>query len=140
MTAANLLVYGEVCGCIVTCQGREAVSNEEWNQWVEAVARYVKTTTTPRLLVFTLGGAPSPEQRKRFDQTIDPYVARIKVAIVTDSTFARGVVKAIRIFSPFFQAFAPKELDDALRFLDLRTTDFIEIARHLEALRARLPG
>src|SRR6185369_13842921 len=95
-------------------------------------------TAKPRVLVITAGGSPTPEQRKRLESILHPHRARARVAVVTDSTFARGVVKAIRLFYPFCQAFAPKELDEALRFLDLRSVDFLEVTRYAEELRASL--
>ena len=59
---------------------------------------------------------------------------------MTDSTFARGVVKAIRIFYPFCQAFALKELDEAVDFLDVRSVEVVEVKRCAEELRASLSG
>jgi hypothetical protein len=140
VTAAKSLGSVEACGCLVTCHGREAASNEAWDEWLESVTLYVKATTKPRLVIITGGGAPSPEQRKKFDRTVESHMAQMKIAIVSDSTFARGVVKAIRLFYPFYQSFALKELDDALRFLDVRPTDFVEVTRSAERLRASLPG
>ncbi|MFS8069916.1 MAG: STAS/SEC14 domain-containing protein [Byssovorax sp.] len=138
MTVAKSLVVGEARGCLVVCQAREAAADDEWDQYMEAMARHVEATAKPRVLVITAGGSPTPEQRKRLELIIHPHLARIKFAIVTDSTFARGVVKAIRLFYPFCQAFALKEMDEALRFLDLRSVDILEVTRHAEELRASL--
>ena len=140
MTATNLLVVGESRGCVVTCQGKEAASNEAWSRFLEAAARHMETTTRPRVLVITAGGAPSPEQRKMFDQICVAHRAGLKIAIVTDSTFARGVERAIRVFYPFYQAFALKELDEALRYLDVRSPDVIVVKRYAEELWARVSG
>ena len=140
MTAAKSLVFGEACGCLIVCQGKETAVDDEWSRYLEAAARYVGVTAKPRGLVITAGGAPTPEQRKKLDQIFHPHRARARVAVVTDSTFARGVVTAIRLFYPFYQAFALKELDEALRFLDLRSTEVIEVRRYAEELRASLSG
>ena len=139
-TATRMLAVGESYGCVVTCQGREPASTEEWSLFLEAAARHMETTTRPRLLVVTAGGAPSPEQRKKFDQISEKHRAGLKIAIVTDSTFARGVVRAIRLFYPFYQAFALSELDEALRFLGVRSVDVLVIKRFAEELRASLSG
>jgi hypothetical protein len=140
VTSAKSLVFGEACGCIIVCQGKEAASSEESDRQLEALARYAEVTTKPRVLVISSGGAPTPEQRKELDQVIHPLRERIRIAVVTDSTFARGVVKAIRLLYPCYQAFALKELDDALRFLDVRSADVIEVKRCAEELRASLSG
>lgn len=135
-----MLAVGESCGCVVACQGRDPASNDEWRLFLEASARHMETTTRPRVLVITAGGAPTPEQRKNFDQISEKHRAGLKIAIVTDSTFARGVVRAIRLFYPFYQAFALSELDEALRFLEVRAMDVTVVKRFAEELRASLSG
>ena len=138
MAATKLLAFGEAAGCLLVCQAAATARSDEWARYLEAVARYLKTNTKPRLLVLTAGGAPTPEQRRNIDLLLDPHRARMKVAIVTDSTFARGVVKAIRLVYPFYQAFARKELESALRFLDVRPADDVEVKRCAEELLAEL--
>ena len=135
-----MFVFGEACGCIIVCQGKETASSEEVDPYLEAMVRYVEATTKPRVLVITAGGAPTPEQRKKLDRVIDPIREKIRIAVVTDSTFARGVVKAIRLLYPCYQAFALKELEDALRFLDVRSGEVIEVKRCAEELQASLSG
>ena len=138
MSVAKSLVLGEACGCLIVCQGRETAAHDEWNRYMEALARYVEATAKPRVLVITAGGSPAPEQRKRLELIIHPHRARIKFAIATDSTFARGVVRAIRLFYPFCHAFALEALGEALDFLDVRTVDVVEVKGRAEELRASL--
>lgn len=134
------MVFGEVCGCLVVCQGKAPPADDESSRYLEALARYVETTAQPRVLVITSGGAPNPEQRKKLDRITRQNRGQIKFAIVTGSTFARGVVKAIRLIHPFYQAFAPGEMDDALRFLDVRSADVLEVTGYAGELQASLTG
>jgi hypothetical protein len=138
MAATKMIVSREARGCLVVCQGASAPSSDEWVGYAEGLTRYVATAAKPRLLVLTAGGAPTPQQRKSLDAIIEPHRARIKFAIVTDSTFARGVVKAIRLLSPFYQAFARSDVEGALRFLDVRPADDVEVKRCAEELLAEL--
>lgn len=85
---------------------------------------YFTHSVRPRLLWITEGGLPSPSQRSwltngmaQFNTTI------IKTAVVTRSTFARGVVAGYSQMRPIYSVFSADELDEALNFLGVPLSD-----------------
>jgi hypothetical protein len=113
------LAYAEVEGCLVLAHTTDQPGDAEWAGWLDALARYHQRTPAPRLLVVSRGGAPSPSQRRAADAVSAPYYPNMKVAIISASTFVRGVVAAFRMVLPFYRAYAPTELGAALDYLDV---------------------
>lgn len=116
----------------------ETPSNEEVQPYIAALEPYVSATSAPRVLVVTEGGSPRPAERKQLDRIAEPHKSRIKFAIVTESTVARGVLVAIRVIYPFYQGFSPNDIQGALRFLDVPSGDTAEVLQAVNELRAEL--
>jgi hypothetical protein len=138
MTGRKTLVFGEVCGCMLVIQAAEAPSDEEAAAYVTALEPYVSATSAPKVLVVTEGGAPGPSFRRRIDQVIEPRISTTRFAIVTNSTFARGVLGAIRLLYPFYQGFSPTDMAGALRFLNVPQSQSTDVLRRVSELRAEL--
>lgn len=138
MPTPKRLVFGESCNCLVVVQSSTLPSPNEEETFLRALANYLASTSPPRILVLTHGAAPQPEHRKRLDQIIQPYKKQVKFAIVTDSTFARGVLHAIRLIDPFYRGFSTKELEQAMNFLDVPSASIPTLSQKLASLGREL--
>jgi hypothetical protein len=134
------LLFREVRGCLLLVHGRDAPGDAEWSAYVESLRLYVERARMPRLLIVTEGGAPSPAQRSAVNKKAGPRYREAKVAVITASTFARGIVMAMRLVRGNIQAFAPEDLKEALRYLDVAPSDVAEINGAIGALRSELFG
>jgi hypothetical protein len=128
------LSHTEAEGCIILTHTADPPSDAEWQGWLEALRRYLQRTHAPRLLVVSQGGAPSPKQRRSADILSAPYYRNMKVAIVSESTFLRGVVAAFRVLLPFYRAYPPSELIAALDYLDVSRDRVRQVERCLMGL------
>ena len=114
------------------------VADGDWDAFLAAIRSAIAAGMPERSLVISEGGAPSPSQRKRLDDAVAPLGRRLKVAIVTRSTFVRGVVNAFALAKPGYRAFAPERMDDAITYLDVRPSGAVEINAAVMRLRVRL--
>jgi hypothetical protein len=99
---------------------------------------YIPQVPRLRILVVTEGGTPSPKQRQALDVVSKPVMNKSKIAVVTRSTFARGVVNAFALLYPVYRAFDPRDIDGALRYLDLSPAQMDDAKRRIDELRAEL--
>jgi hypothetical protein len=113
------LAYDRCGELLVVVMGREAVPDAEWDGYLDFIARTLPAGRPARALVFTDGAAPTPAQRTRLDQQIHSLFPDPRVALITGSTFARGVLNAIAFFSRGYRAFAPDQLRDAFAYLGI---------------------
>ena len=111
------IAHGITDGCLILAHGEEPPTDEEWEQYVEALARYCDEYATLRVLVVSAGGAPTPGQRAVMDKRVKRHMHRAKIALMTQSTFVRGVLKAFSLFSPAYRGFDLKDFDGALAHL-----------------------
>jgi hypothetical protein len=89
-----------------------------------------------RSLAFTDGGAPNGAQRK---QVNDYLRGRSSLAaVVTASSMVRGVVTALSWFNAQMKAFAPDQVDDALRYLGVRPQEMAKVRQEIQLLRKKL--
>lgn len=73
-----------------------------------------------RVLIYTMGGAPSPAQRKVMNDVVNGR--SFPTALVSSHAFVRGIATAMSWFNPKMKVFTPDDLDDAL--------DYLQIAPH----------
>ena len=106
-------------------------SNEEWDEMVKCV-KQCKDLSTFRGISFTDGGSPSPAQRKKTNDVLAGRV--VPTAVVTSSSLARGVVTAMSWFNPMLKVFPPDKLDDALRYLQVRDSEYKVIKLEIREL------
>jgi hypothetical protein len=123
--------------CSVAVFGSSALSDEDWDRYVASIQANLGTSA-PRALVIAGSTAPSTSQRARLEKVMGPVKAQAKVAIVTSSTFVRGVVNAFALITPGYRAFAPAQLDEAMAYLDVRATRFADLRALLDRLRAQI--
>ncbi|MCA9591524.1 MAG: STAS/SEC14 domain-containing protein [Myxococcales bacterium] len=123
----------------VVVHGPSTPSSAEWSDYIrlcKELSRRWEAGEKVAQLVVTAGGGPNLEQRR--DARAAAGESLVPVAVVSDSAFARFVVNAsVRMrMNVTCRAFAPGELDDALRYLAVEGTEEVSrcIARLQEAL------
>jgi len=132
------IAYGRVEGVAVMVAGRLNPSDAEWDGYIDFLEAMGTPGPFARTLAVTAGGAPSSAQRVRLVARIGEQRRGSKVALVTRSTFARGVLNAWSLVRPGYRAFAPEDLDEAIRFLDIPLAREGDVKSLLQRLRAEL--
>jgi hypothetical protein len=90
-------------------------SDAEWEAYLSIATEIERATGSLRTLVLTRGGVPSAAQRAAYTRT----VKRAKAAVVSSSIAARATTRYMAIWNRAIRPFDARELDDALRYLDL---------------------
>lgn len=126
--------------CVVAIFGPTTMYDAEWEAFVAVIRDAIAAGIPARCLVISDGAAPGTKQRAKLEATLTPVRSRLKVAILTDSTFVRGVVNAFALVTPGgYRAFAPDRFDEAMTFLEMRPAQAEEIRAAVMRLRGRLP-
>jgi hypothetical protein len=132
------VAYDRIRSLIVAVHGREPATDPEWESYIAFIASHVANFPSPRLLVVTAGGAPTPLQRRQLMQATSTAMPDVRAAILTSSTFVRGIVTAMSILEPQYRAFSPDSMEDALRYLQLPVGHVNEVNAIVARLQARL--
>lgn len=105
-------------GLFVAVYGDQSPSDEEWAVYMDTMR-----TITPddSLVIFSWGGYPTMKQRRVLEEAVTHHEG--KVAVVTESRIARGVVKAISWTGKQIKAFDFSRRDAAFEFLDLSDSE-----------------
>jgi hypothetical protein len=98
----------------------DAPTDDEWKQMLDVVRK--ADLTKFRGISFSDGGAPNSAQRKAMHECTKGI--SVPSVVVTSNAFARGVVTAMSWFNPSIKAFAPEQIDDALRHLKVSDSEF----------------
>jgi hypothetical protein len=105
--AGTTMLYGECGGVLLCVHTADSPSMDEWEGYVEHCVRLPHAFN--RTLVVTDGGGPNAAQRRLLqDRYLGPQKARCReyrVAVMTDSAFVRGIVKALNWFNPDANSF-----------------------------------
>lgn len=118
-------------------------SDEEWEQYLETLAQACKRHGDPsslRRLVLSDGGGPSSAQRAALVKAAEriPGAARMPGAVVSSSTFVRGIVTALNWSSRNLTMFGPTEVDRAIAFLGIDGATMGEIRRELPRIEEEI--
>lgn len=132
------LAYGRAGSVVVLVQGETAPSDAEWEAYLRDAAVWVQEGGLRGLLVHTAGGAPTPAQRRAMDGMLRGQVQHMKVAVLTRSTFARGVLRAMDMFYSQFRGFEPGALREALDYLGVRVHEVEAVERCLQGCQLQL--
>lgn len=122
----------------VGVHGAQNPSDEEWSRHCAHIARVRHENRG--VLVYTQGGGPSSKQRQQMRTALHDTPAP-PTAILTDSTFVRGLITSLNWFlGNQVTAFEPAELERALGYLqrDGQTIPREEIVRTLVSLGQEL--
>ena len=110
----------------------------EWDGYVDFLEAMGTPGPSSRTLAITAGGAPTNPQRARLEKRIGDKRKGSKLAVVTGSTFARGVLNGWALVHPGYRAFAPEKLDEAMRFLDISPASMRDVEAMSWQLQAEL--
>jgi hypothetical protein len=111
----------------VSLAGREAVGGD--------LARF-------KQLVFTDGGGPNGAQRKASADVArgQKNSEKLKVAVVSRSVVARGIVTAFRWVGLPLRSFTPDQLEEAFEFLALSRDEAVNVCVAVEELCSLVDG
>jgi hypothetical protein len=132
------LVFDKTPDCIVTWVGRSNPTDEDWARYVAFCAAQLAAGVPPRALIVTAGGSPSPAQRRLLDQGTRQAAHHMRAAILTRSTFARGVMNAMALVTPGYRAFSPDRLEEALAYIEVRPSLVAEVRAMLARMEAQV--
>lgn len=127
------LVMRLVGRTLVMVQNTQTPTREEWNEFLRFVA---KDPNGLRLFVMTDGGAPSAEQRKQLQNTLDGALPL--VAAVSDNMKVRFVAATIALFHSTHGSFTKSEKHKAFDHLKLEPHERKAIEEALKELSAQL--
>lgn len=99
---------------IVAVYSAKTPEDDEWKQYLEVLSTLEGDQS---MLVLSAGGGPNTLQRRDLEAVTKRHDGR--VAVVTTSRMARGIVTALSWLGTKIKAFDPRSLDDAMTFLEL---------------------
>ena len=96
-----------------------APTDDEWDRYLQLVEEGIRLPNSHGLAITDRGG-PNAAQRARINKILAKVKGRKAFsAVVSGSLMTRSVVGALRLFHPETEAFAPAQIQDALRFIGL---------------------
>jgi hypothetical protein len=111
--------YRQVGDMIVWVTGKEAPTASEWKSYIDLaipLGKSLKTRSEPlRVLVISDGGAPNSAQRAEFVDASRGL--QVRTAVISNSSFVRGVAAVFSWFDVNNKVFAPRDLAGAFAFL-----------------------
>ena len=133
-------VYGKVGDCFILVLGKVPPSDADFNPYITFVRGAIRPDMKPRVLVQSHGGALSPKQRQALNELTAPFAQVARIAVLTDSAVARGVVTAMSWFAKeVYQAFSLSDLNAALDFLQIPGILHAELKKMLFDLGKEVP-
>lgn len=137
------IAYAILNSYVIYVGGRRPPRDDEWLELFDFVDQSGMTEgVARRCLLISDGGSPSLAQQKlmleRIQRPLEVAPGSIKAAIVTPSTFARGVALALSQLSPIFKTFRPDEMAQAYVYLGITPAFAEQIERVVQSLRATL--
>lgn len=126
------LISTSIDGCVVAVFGTTAPSRADWTEYLELLRAEVPGSPRQRGLIVSHGGTPENYQRRELEQVTGRSTSHRRLAVLTNSTFVRGVIKAMSIFDSSYRGFSLSELDLALRYLELPERSWSEIQQAVQ--------
>lgn len=105
-------------GMLVAVYGEQSPSDEEWAVYMGTMQTI---TADDSLLIFSWGGGPTLKQRRELEEVVTHHEG--KVAVVTESRIARGIVKAISWTGKDIKAFDFTRREAAFEYLGLSDSE-----------------
>ncbi len=110
----------------------------EWQVYLDAMR---KLNPGYRMAIFSAGGGPNTMQRgdlEKLTEGLGPDSPKERVAVITVSRLARGIVTAIRWFNREIKAFEPGDREAAFEFLELSKEERTNVLRLAKAMAGEL--
>jgi hypothetical protein len=119
---------------LIGVHGSDSMTEEEAQACFQAISKV--DIKRARSLVFTRGGGPKAGHRKKLEEMYRGQA--VPTAVVSDVRLVRGIVTAMAWFNPSVRAYAPSEVNEALRFLGVPENQWGYIQREAEKLKDEL--
>ena len=123
---------------LVLRENSRAPTDEDWAAFCDEVARLRPRLKEMRAMVFTDGGGPTSDQRKRLAAAIKG--GEIQTAVITDKTMVRFIVSTIGLFNKTIRTFNTHEASDAFAWLELGGEDRSTVNEMLRDLEKSVGG
>lgn len=108
--------FGSVEGCVVMVQSGPA-SDQEWGGYLDFLGPHL-TGADRHIALIVADGGPTPSQRAKLEEVTRRFGRSPRAAVLSRSTFVRGLVKAMSLFSrDEYRSFGPAEARAALEYL-----------------------
>jgi hypothetical protein len=136
--AGNTFRWCWVGDFVVEVCGEGEISRAEWGALLADLGR--NRARLRGVLVETKGGAPTASQREELRVVLEQGTPLL-AAILTDSKVARLALTALNYFltqEARPRPFAPQDLDDALEYLQMPRTLWLECRKALQAMHGQL--
>lgn len=130
----------ELAGRLLVVAHTKDAPGDTWNSFVRDLSAHAATQwqgVGPRFLVFSDGGGPDAIQRKALLDAV-PQIRSARGAVLSSSTFIRGITTAVSWFAKGFRVFAPADLPAALAWLELEKAEESTISAIVARLRRQL--
>lgn len=141
--SAKTMLFREVGGVLCAVHTADSPGEDEWEAYVSYCTKLPPSCN--KTLVLTYGGGPSSLQRKVLQ---DRYLTQQQrankeylVAVMTDSAFVRGIVKALNWFNPNATAFAYNSgagIPEAMKHLKIGGATGQRISLEVQKMRLEL--
>ncbi len=126
--------FGQYDGrVLVIAMSKENPCDDSWGQLLKFVDD--NSWRTPRVVVFSDGGAPTASQRSSLGKIMKQY-PETRGAVLVDSAIARGAVTALGWLYGNFTAFRRNGYDAACAYLELSESERQAVRLHLDRLIA----
>ena len=88
-------------GDVIYCFHRRALpDNADWDAFLDTVAHNVRPNDKVRVLVNTEAAGPNAAQRQRMNELMNGLGSKLRVAVLTESVLARGIIQALSWMKP----------------------------------------
>jgi len=134
--------WGKTGNVYLYVSSKRPPTDPDWNEylaWLRETAKETPVRTELLSIVYDRSTGPNASQRKQLtDATVN---WKLRVAVVTPSTVARGVVTAMNWFKKdAYEAFPPEEFDRAIKFLGVPTSAAMDVRQAVNTLIDLLDG
>jgi len=110
-----------------------APTEDDWAAFLRQLQAVRPRMNDMRAIVFTDGGGPSTDQRKRLSRVIGD--APIRTAVITDRASIRFLISSIALFNKTIRTFSWQEVRLAYSWLGLPSADQLAVQRALRDMR-----
>ena len=129
------MVFEVIGRTIVVVHNEDFPTDAEWDPYLEALRAHLSLHDR-RSLVVTQGGAPSSKQRARMSAVVGDHSA--PTAVISSSSAVQATVGALHLRNAAIGAFAPGDIDGALKYLGLSDDERRQILAALPELQRRV--
>lgn len=113
--------------------GEQSPPDDEWQEYLRVMT---KIEPDDLLFILSAGGGPALMQRRDLEQVTGHH--RGRVAVVTTSRMARGIVTALSWMEKNIKAFDPGRRNDAFEYLEISEGLRPILMRRLKAMADHL--